>query len=217
MEPFDIQLNSVATQTVIAFGGLYHGLMITPFEFFNILRNIPINKIFVRDLSSCWYCKGVSTQLNNPEKLAKHLKDILPEHNRLVTVGSSAGGFGAMIIGEMLDADVSISFSPQTSLDKETRLKYGDDRFNKYIDRIQNEISDTKKLRLLNLLSFKKTAHHIYYCEEQRLDVLHANALSHKKNVYLHPIGCNIHAVARWLRDNDMLKNILYNHITGAN
>ncbi len=44
---------------LIAVGGGFGGLAIPPFEFFNLAKELPIKKLFIRDLDTLWYHRGL--------------------------------------------------------------------------------------------------------------------------------------------------------------
>ena len=71
--------------------------------------------IFVRDIYKQWYIKGINSELNTIEKTADKLKNET-EGYKIITVGSSAGGFAAVLFGILLNAEKIFSFSGQFSL-----------------------------------------------------------------------------------------------------
>lgn len=99
--------------------------------------------IFVRDIQKQWYLAGINAKINTPEKLADFLRNETKGY-KIITLGSSAGGYSAMLFGSILKADKVIAFNPQfeikSLLDRSTeavnplvfRLK--DTGFNIYYD-----------------------------------------------------------------------------------
>jgi len=87
------------------------------YEWLNISRNISaFNKaLFLRDVHKQWYLKGISSHVNSIEKIIELVKT---ETNgkKLITVGTSSGGFLSTILGLNLDADMVFSFSGQLQL-----------------------------------------------------------------------------------------------------
>lgn len=68
--------------------------------------------IYVRDVFKDWYSKGISRENNTIEKTVQLLKN-LTEGYRIVTVGSSAGGYMAVLTAVMLKAELCFNFSGQ--------------------------------------------------------------------------------------------------------
>lgn len=86
------------------------------FEWTNISANIkPKLEIFVRDVWLSWYCRGISSELNNYDKMIDYLREISMGYN-LVTVGVSSGGFMAALAAVKLKAEMCFDFSGQFSL-----------------------------------------------------------------------------------------------------
>jgi hypothetical protein len=71
--------------------------------------------IFVRDIQKQWYVEGVNSSDNSPEKIADLLKSLITEF-RVYAIGSSAGGFAAMLFGSMLKAERVYAFNAQLNL-----------------------------------------------------------------------------------------------------
>jgi len=119
------------------------------YEWENIASSKEIKKvcgraIFVRDIYKQYYVTGVSKTNNSIDKVLEKLKE-LSKGYEIVTVGSSAGGYMAMLAGALLKATDCYSFSGQVSLYRENRVeihpflkRYANDReYNKYYDIIQ--------------------------------------------------------------------------------
>lgn len=71
--------------------------------------------VFVRDIYKIWCIKGINSNINSQDKLAEALKKIV-HGRRVTTVGSSAGGYMAILFGILLGADSIYAFSPQVNL-----------------------------------------------------------------------------------------------------
>ena len=68
--------------------------------------------IFVRDIFKQWYLGGINSTINTAEKIKSFL---LKETNGydVITVGSSAGGYAAILFGSLINAKLAITFNPQ--------------------------------------------------------------------------------------------------------
>lgn len=92
------------------------------YEWFNIsnseyLKKVAGKYIFVRDVRKTWYVTGVNHKINSISKLVEILKKKTVEKGyRVRTVGSSAGGYMAALVGALLNAEMVFDFSGQFSL-----------------------------------------------------------------------------------------------------
>lgn len=100
--------------------------------------------IFVRDIYKQWYLEGINKELNSIESLLEFLKHET-KGKKVITIGSSAGGYAAMLFGVLLNAETIYSFSGQISLQHVLKkstpdvnplvFKYRDDpQVNRYYD-----------------------------------------------------------------------------------
>jgi hypothetical protein len=71
--------------------------------------------IFVRDIQKQWYIEGVNAKLSTPDLLQKKLNELSSGY-MIYTIGSSAGGFAAMLFGSMLGAKKVYAFNAQMDL-----------------------------------------------------------------------------------------------------
>lgn len=106
--------------------------------------------IYVRDLHKTWYVTGINNKINSLDKLIIFLKEITKGY-KVITVGSSAGGYMASIVGAKMNSYLAFNFSGQFSLYLDATLipnyywlnKYRDDKeCNKYYD-ICEEIKES--------------------------------------------------------------------------
>ena len=85
------------------------------FEWYGSRINIASKHIFIRDIKKQWYLSGINSEINSIEKMFNFLKKETEKYE-VITVGSSAGGFAAMLFGQLLNASKVISFNGQTQL-----------------------------------------------------------------------------------------------------
>jgi len=209
--------------TVIAFGGINEGMGMPPFEFFKLLNNVKVNKVFVRDKQQAWYQLGLDQFLQSPTEVAEQIiQAITLEHNnpRLIMIGNSMGGYAAMLFGLMLNAEQVIAFSPQTFVDRLNRMRFLDFRWAPQINRMHTAIKQDEAstahfdLRPLISKNVYKPRIDVYYSERHRLDRIHAERLRECKNVFLYPCRANSHALVRELRDEGKLSEIILRSIS---
>ena len=120
ISPVEMEDNR-AKVTIIAFSGMLTSLAMPKAEFFRSLHGADnANIIFLKDFKQIWYQNGLLGLTSDVEETVHYLRTIIPNTTeKIVTLGTSSGGFAAILFGSLLEAEASISFSPQTFLDKE--------------------------------------------------------------------------------------------------
>jgi len=68
--------------------------------------------IFLRDLLKQWYLTGINSTYNSPELLYEFLKKETNGYH-VISIGSSSGGFAAVLYGSLLKAIRIVSFNGQ--------------------------------------------------------------------------------------------------------
>lgn len=81
--------------------------------------------IYVRDVFKDWYSLGISKEVNTLDKTLDLLR-VLTEGYRVVTVGSSAGGYMAVFTAVKLQAAWCVNFSGQYKIKADVRQEYRD-------------------------------------------------------------------------------------------
>jgi hypothetical protein len=71
--------------------------------------------IFIRDIRKQWYIGGINSKLNSPLKLVEFLKSETTDY-KVYTIGSSAGGFAAILFGSLLKVNRVYAFNSQLNL-----------------------------------------------------------------------------------------------------
>lgn len=199
---------------LIAFGGMVGRLGIPPFEFFNLTKNLDVNKIYLRDLSKTWYHSGLPGISNNIDETASFLRRKIDESgaDKIVVVGNSMGGYAAIVFGILIKADIVHAFSPQTFIkdadfirSKEQLQNVHDNFSNKYFD-----INEVAKLHN-NLGEFN-----LYYNSKNKIDKKHAMHLKSSKNIVLHSFRGSGHGLIKELKDSGELRNIVISSFNDA-
>jgi hypothetical protein len=212
-----MELNSASDTLLIAFAGINGALGIFPFEFFNITKGFNINKIFIRDFGQSWHHTGMIDVSCNIEGTARYLQDFIKKqgYKKVVCLGNSMGGYAAIVIGTLINADCVHAFAPQTFLDGENRNKFND---NRWPEQISNIPATTDK-KYLDLAVFFKDYRgrceiNIYYSSDERIDIVHAQHLTNCHNIILHCYGHGGHLLVQFLKKTGELYRILRNSLT---
>lgn len=90
--------------------------------------------IFVRDIFKQWYLTGINAKIDSPEKLLEFLRKET-EGMRVITVGSSAGGYAAILYGVQLNTERIMAFNAQFEL--ESSLMQTNERIYPLVFRLQ--------------------------------------------------------------------------------
>jgi len=202
---------------LITFGGIYGGSGIPVFEFFNMASQFSVNKMFIRDLNQAWYQKGIKNpDIKNIDGMVTFLKHKIQESNaqKVVMVGNSAGGFAALLFGNLLNVDVVHSFAPQTFIDRKNRTLHSDTRWFKQISELYNDDSLTEDYFDLYKVFDKnktntKTQYHIYYDGNHKLDRIHSERLGKFHNIKLFKYIDGGHNVIKHMKENGDLLELL--------
>ncbi len=200
---------------LVTFGGINRGLGIPVFEFFNSLKEINCDKLFLRDFKQAWYHNGINENINNVDYIRKFLQKIIHDNNYTKTcfLGNSMGGYAAILFGTMINVNTIISFAPQTFIDKWNRYRNFDTRWKKQLSMVYTNTN--KNTKYFDLKKYLKTlpafsgSITIYYCPKQRLDKIHAERLKGCAEITLVKIDDGGHDVVKTLRDTGELKSVI--------
>ncbi|MFA6197331.1 MAG: hypothetical protein WC656_11900 [Sulfurimonas sp.] len=217
--PYTMQLSNNSDTLLITFAGISGAIGLYPFEFFKITKSFNVDKIFIRDLNQSWYHKGLKDISTSIEETALFLKKIIEKqkYSKVVCLGNSMGGYAAIVIGELIGADVVLSFAPQTFLDDENRDKFSDNRWKEQITLLPQNID--KKYLDLNLFLKDKTTQtkiELYFSLDERIDVAHVQFIQDNPSVTIYPFLEGGHQLVQKLRKSGDLYRILRNHLSNS-
>ena len=211
-KPIAVDLSFNSPNILIAFGGIYGAMGVPPFEFFQVTKSLPINKIYLRDPFQCWYHYGLPGIADDIPGIVQYLSSMLDSHgiNKCVLIGNSMGGFAAILFGILLNAQVVHAFSPQTFIGRFSRWRFSDRRWQKHINKIYM-LGSKKFLDLKKILAPKKHdgTFNIYYSLAEPLDVIHAKQVEGCKNIHLHNCPTGGHDLIKLLRDAGELSDLI--------
>jgi pimeloyl-ACP methyl ester carboxylesterase len=206
---------------LLALAGLKMKMGVAPFEFLNLTGSIPVKRMFVRDLDQAWYHRGLPGHGDSLVAVAAELRELIAAQDvdRLIVTGASAGGYAALAIGTLLDADLVLSFSPQTVIDLGSLAKMGDHRWDPYLKSLAASGSldpEWSDLRVaLGRCGASSTVCNVYFDELTEFDRLHAERLKGLPGVRLLRFAGGSHNLVRTLRDNGALEVLLRSSIEG--
>ena len=85
------------------------------FEWYHTRIDRAYKHIFIRDIFKQWYLSGINENISSPEKLIEFLRKETAGY-KVITVGSSAGGYAAILYGYFINTQYTLSFNPQFEL-----------------------------------------------------------------------------------------------------
>jgi hypothetical protein len=209
---------------VMAFGGLAMGNAgAPPFEFFRMLgEHGSIKKVFVRDHYQAWYHRGVRGLADEIEGIEAALRQTISEADvsKVVTLGTSAGGYAALLFGRLLGVTEVHAFGPQTFISPELRRLHGDDRFESAILSLLSsgsyraEYADLNEA--FNHTPPRDTRFFVHYCDGDSLDAIHASHMEGQSGLHLLSYEGDRHNVVDHLNRRNELQDLM-RQIASAN
>jgi len=91
------------------------------YDYYNVTQSkfFAKNKfdlLFVRDIYLSWYAYGINERVDSQSALTDFLAEKSKAYDEVVAVGSSAGGYAAILFGARINADRIIVFGAQNDL-----------------------------------------------------------------------------------------------------
>lgn len=108
-----------------------------PFYFFGRSKKLegvtgqPLNRILLRDRTFHWYLYGVPGLGENVDEMVARLKRIIAimRPREVWCIGDSLGGYAAVMIGFLLNAERIVGISPVSTIDAHSTRLYNEKRF----------------------------------------------------------------------------------------
>jgi hypothetical protein len=163
-------------------------------EFVNFLEKHynQYERHFYLDDYNKWYHCGIGGISTNVDTTVEYLKEKIKNFDEVIFIGSSAGGYAAILFGSLLNIEKVIAFRPQTTVE----LQEGID--DKYIN-LKEYINKTTKYYIYGDIAIdieKDPLHHVSHCE--RINI--------SPNVY---VNTSYTIDLKMLRDNGELLKIM--------
>ena len=194
---------------IVSFGsivGLFGG--VDSGEFRKTLNKFNTDILFLFDNEQVWYNNGIGGEINTIHKLSEFIVNFTKEYENVGFLGSSMGGYGAILLSHYCNPSSVLTFSPQTVIGNYKQKVMGDLRFSRYESKIIN-FDDF----YFNLSKFDYTSDiHIYYGDKEIYDSEHAKIMDGK--VIPHPIDTEKHNIAGVLKNRELLDETILNSFT---
>lgn len=191
---------------VVTFGSLL--LPATGVPVWNFLRaseGIEADRLFLRDHREQWYQRGIVEHPSIVET-EEWLDDIVWSGYRSVLfMGSSMGGFAAMLFGRLIGVDV-YTINPQTSLPLDRTM--GHERlWNAQLDAVLRHPPDDAVLDVADVKQYRGQTTIVY--AEDRVDVQHAKRMEKSGRVTLVPRKFDNHLLVRHMTQTGEIARVL--------
>lgn len=126
------------------------------FEWYHSRITRASKHIFIRDIFKQWYLAGINININTPEKLIEFLKKETKGY-KVITIGSSAGGYAAMLYGSFINTQFTLAFNPQIEI--QSLLNRSTESINPLLFRIKDQ-----RTQYFDIIKFiKKEAKTFYF------------------------------------------------------
>ena len=201
---------------LISFGGMgargFDEDTIPSFNFYRLFEDDKsFDKLFIRDIKREYFgLKNTTKNLQETIDLIQELTSV-KNYRKKVAIGASAGGFAAILFGQILNFSKVIAFNPQTVLSIEMETILNDTIFNVLGKKLRIlNTSDTlyqNCLNLKNLIPFK-TKVDLHFSNLSTVDKNHAEFIEHE-NCKLIKYHSSSHLIAQQLRESGKLKSII--------
>jgi hypothetical protein len=204
------QLEGASPRLILAFSGRgVRVLGLPPFEFLRSLELAHAKRAFIRDVNRHWYHRGVAGVGADIDSVADHLRDLAVEAevDEVATIGSSAGGYGALLFGALLSCEVH-AFSPQTFIDPQLRERHNDMRWPESVEELDGYM-DMRYADLRPVIAASAASCHVYYPTGVPIDIIHAEHIGDLPQVTLHAFESGNHNLVGELRDSGWLDDFM--------
>ncbi|HEY9888179.1 MAG TPA: YqiA/YcfP family alpha/beta fold hydrolase [Candidatus Obscuribacterales bacterium] len=200
---------------VIAFTNA-SGKLSLPVQDFLIAAGLTsLSRIVIFDRSHR-FCLGgfppeVPTFFNFLDLLREKIRSVNPK--RLIVVGASVGGYTALLMGHLLEADQVVVFGPWCCLDSEALEKMGDPYLNREqrivskLAALPPDIKDFLRLRSILSQSNRKTKFYLHVSRYNLWDYRRALYLKGVPDLQIIPHYYATHGLATALAKEGRLKN----------
>lgn len=193
---------------VVVFTGLRDRMQFPLSVFDHFLSAEGIGAVYLRDFDRLLYWKGVRTW-GGSEVMLERIRE-LADGRRLVIIGGSAGGFGAIHWGIELGADRVVTFAPPTNLENEFRERINDGRAKLMAKRLHRVIPpECRNLANHITAAGGSVPIHVVYGTQNVIDAGHALNLAGLPGVHLHPEPTATHSLLNTLITSGNFQRIL--------
>jgi hypothetical protein len=198
---------------IIAFSGSAQQLTIPVHQFFEITKTLGYSRILLRDKFEMHYHYGVDRKRRDWPSLLDYLKRQIEElaPQKVICIGTSSGGYAALVAGYYLGADYVHAFGAQTRIgvDPESIRTAVNPRNRRKLYRSKRAFRQALDLAPLLEKSNGKTNYFLHYCACHETDRDFAQRVASLPAVITFGYPCSAHAVAIFLAKKRWLGKLL--------
>jgi acyl carrier protein len=203
---------------IVAFTGGWQKLFVNPFDFMDLTGSLDYSCILLRDPAFSWYLAGIGDECGDFDGVVRvvrgHLDKLAPD--KVMMIGTSAGGYAALLAGHLLQADYVHAFSPQTYIDPASIRRYGDDALVQKTGPMLQSLyarlgEDAECLDLARALGRwnGKTRYLLHVCARSERDLRRARHLDGMPALTILRYPCAIHNVLVGMAHRRFLHSVL--------
>ena len=154
--------------------------------------------MFLIDAYQHWYNGSILGFSKDIAETVLHLREQIARSgaDRVITIGSSMGGFGALLFGSLLGAEVAIAYAPQTCLDLDWLSSIKDERWVPKMKEVASIGYETTDIPALFRDNGSPSSTLIYYDGSEFLDDSHSGLLASAPGVMISDEGYGGHVIA---------------------
>lgn len=195
-----------STRLFFVFQGKKMQLMMEPLAFFRETGLLNVNLVMLGDDQGFFYHAGLSRELPSFDAILAHLASCrgqMAPVRETHCLGSSAGGYAAILFGHYLGVDTVCAFAPQTLIDLK-RLQARTGRKDTW-----RFPPDHLDLALLLATHNGRTRYKVFYCEGHEEDRGFAQRIAACPGVELYPQPGDTHVVVQEMHKRGTLRDLL--------
>ena len=181
----------------------------TPKEFSKIITKYNCDILYIYDDILSWYVNGVKGY-ESVKLLSEHITTIISGYKNSGFLGSSMGGYAAILYSIFCNPNKCLSFCPQTLLQHKKRDLFNDFRF-PILEKngiMSNYYLDLKPFLFKNDFN---TIISIIYSGDNKFDLKHAEWVSSSDNITLYPQDSDLHNICGVLKHRGQLYSTIEN------
>jgi acyl carrier protein len=215
--------NPACKQLVIAFTGGAHMLMTNPFNFINVTGLYNKHFIIVSDPFRLWYQNGVNEKLTSFQQLCDYFKKKISQLNieKVLLIGTSSGGYAALLAAHTIQADYAHAFGPQTDISyaslREASAKPIEARRAQinFLYQLHRNNKDNFDLRRAMRNYNGKTRYYIHYAADNPYDPQRALKMEKTPGVKIFPYPYKTHGIIVPMIETGYLKQLFLDKYLG--
>lgn len=202
--------------TVVAFTGGARLLLLRPFDFMDVTGMMRYNRVLLRDPTKSWFHLGFGEPGGSFDSVVQTVRDLHRDlkGEKLMTIGTSMGGYAALLAGHLLGADYVHAFSPQTYLNAANMARQEDSRIARggNLAAVHAKLGeDAEYLDLRRVLQRPngRTRYFVHVCVGHAKDRKHADHLEGVSQVAVLHYPCTVHNVLIGMSHKRFLRSAL--------